>query len=461
MAARVAASAPQTCAMWSLRRRLVTLPAAILLAGLAATVAVYFYRSQVRVLTEMDSGMRLARVLVAGALGDAAGAPDPAAAIERLRRELPTIRHVDFVVLGRPSLAGLGGLAIIREEPRSVPLWFSHLFSVPIHAKVFPVAANGRSAGQIVVVPDPLSEIGEIWDELTFLATLVCVLAAVMVALLVWSVNRGLRPIDDLAEAFDALEHGRFQTLRRPVRVVELHRLGEQFDRLVRSLARVTADNHRLVDRLISLQEAERKEIARELHDEFGPSLFGIRADVSCIVRWSHAHEPRFADIEERARSIAALTDGIQRINARMLDRLRPLVLDQLGLAEALRQLIADWRERCPTVAWSLDMPPELEAPDEETSLTLFRVVQESLTNVARHADAATACVRVRQQAERSGIAVRVTDDGRGFGDEPRFGFGLLGIAERIRACGGRLHVGNGAEAGALLEVFVPFKAAA
>ncbi len=446
--------------MWSLRSRLVTVPSAILLAGLAATIAFDIYRAQLRVQAEMDSGMRLARVLVSGALARAEAESDPAATLDQIQLALPTIRHVDFVVLAAPLLGRFAGEPVVKEERRAAPFWFTRLLHVPLRAEAFPITLNGRAAGQVVVVPNPLNEIAEIWDELTFLAGLLLVLAVVIVTLLIWSVHRGLRPIRDLAEAFDRLEHGRFETLQRPTRVTELHRIGEQFDSLVRSLARVTADNHRLIDRLISVQEAERKEIARELHDEFGPSLFGIRADVSCIVRRARNREPRFEEIEERARSIAELADGIQRINARMLERLRPLVLDQLGLAEALRQLVAEWRERCPGVAWSLEMPPAIVLPDEQASLTLFRTVQEALTNAVRHAKASQVWVSVAAASGENGVAVSVRDDGRGFPPDLRFGFGLLGIAERIHARHGRLRVGNAPTSGALIEVFLPLQPA-
>ena len=446
--------------MPSLRSRLLVVPSAILLAGLAATIAFDFFRAQMRVQAETGSGLRLARVLVASALAHAETASDPGTALDELQRALPTIRHVDFVILTPLSLDRFAGVPVVKEERRAVPFWFARLFAVKLRAEAYPITLRGHPGGHVVVVPNPLNEIAEIWDELKFLTGLLVVLAVVMVALLVWTVGLGLRPIRALAEAFDRLEHGRFEQLATPIRVAELHRIGAQFNSLVRSLERVTADNHRLIDELISLQETERKEIARELHDEFGPSLFGIRAELSCIGRWARNREPRFDDIAERARSIAELVDGIQRINARLLARLRPLVLDQLGLAEALRQLVVAWQDRYPAIRWSLDLPAAIALPDEEASLALYRLVQESLTNVVRHASATSVQVAVQSvsASERTeGIAVTIHDDGRGFPPDLRFGFGLLGIAERIRARNGRLHVGNDPAGGALIQAFLPF----
>lgn len=446
--------------MSSLRGRLLIVPSAILLAGLAATVAFDLLRAQMRVQAETASGLRLARVLVASALARAEAAAEPGSALAELARALPTIRHVDFAITRPPSWQRFDRVPLVRKQRRTVPLWFSRLFTVPLRAEAYPVTVAGRAEGEIVVIPNPLNEIAEIWDELKFLTGLLVVLAVVTMALLVWTVGLGLRPIRHLAVAFDRLEHGSFEQLPAPIRVAELRRVGEQFNKLVRSLERVTADNHRLIDKLISVQEAERKEIARELHDEFGPALFGIRADASCIRRWTHEREPRLEEIAERARSISELVDGIQRSNSRMLARLRPLVLDRLGLVEAVRQLVLAWQDRCPAIAWSLDLPAAITLPDEETSLALYRVVQESLTNVVRHAGATAVRVAVQPLSETEancGIAVTVHDDGRGFPPDLRFGFGLLGIAERIRARHGRLQVGNGPRGGALVQAFLPF----
>ena len=442
----------------SLRSRLILVPSAILLVGLVAIIAFNFHRAQIRVRTETSSGMRLARILVNAGLLNLRTTPEPAIAWAEFERGLPTIRHVEFVVLPPASLLPFGGLPIMKEDRRAVPLWFTRIFDVPAQAESFPVTVNGRPEGRIVIVSNLLDEVAEIWDELKFLAALLFVLAAVIVALLVWSANLALRPIRDLTAAFDRLEHGRFDQLTSPIRLAELRRIGEQFDSLARSLQRVTADNHRLIDKLISVQEAERKEVARELHDEFGPSLFGIRADISCILRWSKTGDPRFGEIEERARSIGELVDGIQRINYRMLDRLRPLVLDQMGLVPALQQLVMACQDRYPDIVWSLDLPAEIALPDEAASLTLYRVVQECLTNVVRHAGARSVEVTVQDEPGRigSGITVSVRDDGRGFPPDLRFGFGLLGIAERIRARHGRLRVSSGPAGGALVEAFLP-----
>jgi two-component system sensor histidine kinase UhpB len=248
---------------------------------------------------------------------------------------------------------------------------------------------------------------------------------------------------------------------------VELHRIGQQFNRLAESLDRVTADNHCLIDRLLSVQEQERKQLAAELHDEFGPALFGIRAEAACILRDLSGDEHPNTQIRTHVRTITDLTDGIQKLNYRMLDRLRPLVLEQMGLSEALRQLVGLWQTRYPHMTWSLTMPQGFDEPAEAVSLTLYRIVQEAMTNVVRHAQALAIeiCLEWRM-GEGSGhlqsptetpcIFLSVGDNGKGLPNDFRYGFGLLGMIERVRQLGGTLKIMNASPSGVIVQAQIP-----
>jgi two-component system sensor histidine kinase UhpB len=147
-----------------------------------------------------------------------------------------------------------------------------------------------------------------------------------------------------------------------------------------------------------------------------------------------------------------------------MLDRLRPLVLEQMGLCQAIRQLVASWQDRYPNIAWLLMIEADFTEPDEATSLTLYRVAQECATNVIRHADASEVTIRLRRTAEkrkadantRSPVLLSVQDNGKGLVRNVQYGFGLLGMAERVRQVNGLLRVGNGHPNGVVIEVVIP-----
>lgn len=436
----------------SLRLRLIILPILVLVVGLGVLALTELGAARERIQVETQAGMQVGRSLIADVLDRRRGLP-PESAMAGLREDLPDIRHVKFAVgpLGQP-----------RPEPtargRDVPGWFVTLVAPKQVVERFRVAARGnQSVGEIVMIPNPSDEVREIWDDWRDLVAVLLVLTAVTAVVMALVVGSGLRPLQLLADGLDRLGEGDLNVSLAPVEDVELRRVGQRFNRLVLSLNRATEDNRLLISRLMSLQEAERKEIAQELHDEFGPALFGIRAELGSIAKLAKADPPRTAEIELRVREIGGLVEQIQRINSGMLERLRPLVLDEMGLAAALNRLIDGWAARYPDIRWRRRIARTVEVP-EPIALALYRAVQECLTNVVRHAGAST--VEVSLLRTRDQISVSVRDDGKGISDDARFGFGLLGMAERARALGGRLNVTAARGGGALIEVIHPLEAA-
>ncbi len=431
----------------SLRVRLILIPTAILLAGLVATIVLIVAGARGRVQAEVQSGMRLGEQLLLDALHDVRQSPDIDIAYKALIADLPRVRHVTFAFSD-----------VSERKPHG--LLARALAPTPV-AQTFPVTIDGRLLGTIIMRSNPYDEIDEILGELVTLAVLLVTIWAATIVLIGVAVSRGLRPLRQLAAAFDHLERGEAVSVPS-IETAELRRVGAQFNSLSRALAEATADNRHLIERLMSAQEAERRELARELHDEIGPLLFGMRADAACILRWSAEGKP--AGIPARARSLAMHADGLQRINSRMLARMRPMVLDEMGLAEALRALVASWRARLPEVVWTLDMPDSPPEPDPGLALTVFRVVQEALTNSARHAEARRVLVAL---ATGSGaLHLQVRDDGRGLpeGTVPgaaRRGYGLLGMTERVRQAGGTFSARRAPEGGTLVEARLPLEEAA
>jgi two-component system, NarL family, sensor histidine kinase UhpB len=437
----------------SLKLRLVLIPSVILALGLAATIGYELSWAPERVRAEVTSGMRLGRLLVTAALANARTAGNADAALTRLHAELPKVRHVVFRIATDPEQVAASELPELDAAHSPVPLWFARIFDLTPKIALFPVLVGGREVARVEMLSNPLDEIAEIWEELVWLCGLLVVSSAAIVALTLWTVHRALRPVRALQYSFDRLERGDYDVRLAPVPIAELARIGEHFNSLARSLGQVTEDNHRLIDALIGLQEAERKEIAHELHDEFGPVLFGIRAEAASILGSCRRSDAPLARIAERATAIARLVDSIQRANARILARLRPLALDQLGLAEALRELVAGWQEHCPDIAFSV-RAEEVAVGDEASGLALYRVVQECLTNAVRHAGArrVEVCLERIAGAKRA-VRVLVRDDGRGLPAGLRFGLGLLGMSERVRALNGRLSIANRSAGGTEIAV--------
>ncbi|HVS78539.1 MAG TPA: ATP-binding protein [Steroidobacteraceae bacterium] len=205
-------------------------------------------------------------------------------------------------------------------------------------------------------------------------------------------------------------------------------------------LAAALADNRRLAQQYVELQEAERKTLARELHDELGQYLNVIKLDA---VGMRDDHAASTAATRQRASTIVENCNHIHGALATLIRELRPTGLDELGLAAALEHCVETWRARLPGVSLQLSVTGDFTELPESITVTLYRLVQEALTNVAKHAAASLVSVRLLRAesgADQDAIDVTVVDNGVGAAPHlPTRGLGLIGMRERVMALQGKL----------------------
>jgi two-component system sensor histidine kinase UhpB len=222
-------------------------------------------------------------------------------------------------------------------------------------------------------------------------------------------------------------------------------------------LAETLLENRRLSLSHVRMQEDERKQLARELHDELGQHLNAIKIDAVAIRDWSKG---RMQDVHGAACAIMDVTDHVQGIIRDMLRRLRPVGLDELGLSAALEHLLQNWRARNVLTRAELTVDTDIDALPEQENITLYRIVQESLNNVARHAQAAN--VKIRFDRAAGGIVLAISDDGAGAKDwNAATGLGLVGMRERVEALGGTLAITSNAGQGFEITATIPAARAA
>jgi PAS domain S-box-containing protein len=209
----------------------------------------------------------------------------------------------------------------------------------------------------------------------------------------------------------------------------------------------------RLAARLQAVREEERTTIAREIHDELGQALTGIKIDLAWIVERFPSNWKR---VRERGKSMFSLVDSAINTVRDLSARLRPAVLDDLGLAAAVEWQAYDVANRT-----GLDLvvttPSEDVELDREQATALFRILQEALTNVVRHAEATKVAVELRRAG--NGVVLEVTDDGRGIAEdvaELSGSLGLLGMQERAVVLGGDVRVQRIPEGGTKMTATVP-----
>jgi signal transduction histidine kinase len=215
-----------------------------------------------------------------------------------------------------------------------------------------------------------------------------------------------------------------------------------------------------LNQRVARAEEQERTRIARELHDEFGQALTGMKFDLAWLMKQVSGATalPAACTILDKLRSLTALTDTTIQAVRRIATSLRPSLIDDLGLASALEWQGQDFKGRT-GIRCEVSVTPEahqvLLPADRATDL--FRVAQELLTNVARHAHAQTVCVRL--SVEGDGLRLEVHDDGRGITEQERAGagtFGLLGIRERVSRLGGEFVIDGTPGGGTTARARIP-----
>jgi len=336
----------------------------------------------------------------------------------------------------------------------SAPSWFANVVGA-LGREVAPirrtVSVQGEAVGTLVVKPDPSFEVDEVWTHAIGLMQLALAIFVVTNVLVYWLVGRALAPVTKILRALNELERGNLATRMPPLKLPELARIASAFNRMMDTLQASVTQNRQLAQQLIRVQEEERRSLARELHDELGQCLTAILADGAAILNAARAGKPA---PRASAEALVEVTRHIMDLVRGMLQRLHAETLDRLGLEEALQELVASWRQRNPSISCELHIAGSLEQVGEALSITVYRVVQEALTNVARHARARQVEIRVHRGAA---LTVEVQDDGLGMEpDALTRGLGLPGMRERVESLGGVMQVASRRGRGVTLTVELP-----
>ena len=437
----------------SLRFRLISLACGVLVVSLAVGGVVAYSNARRSVRSEMHAAFLVGRQTIDGALQRLRGSDDPARDLDALVASFDGNRHLRVQLSGRKQVL----VAPPIEQPAFglMPRWFVRVVGVEPQIERLPVAIGARDYGTIVIATDPYNETLEVWNEFTDGLLVPAALYALLIPLIYVFVGRILQPIDRLTGALEEVGEGRFRTRFSGRLPPELARLRDAFNRMAARLAAFDADNRRLNEQLLSLQEQERSDLARDLHDEVGPFLFAIGADAAAASRL--LAERRAGEADDRIRAIAEAVRHTQRQVRRMLGRLRPIGLAELGLPEAIENIVGFWRRRHPQIDFHVFIAASCANAPEFLGPTICRIVQEALSNAVRHAEPRLITVSIdREPAAAGDIRVEIADDGQGMTQATPMGYGLIGIGERVRASGGRLSVVNRPGAGLTVRATLP-----
>ena len=363
--------------------------------------------------------------------------------LERLVRSFDDNRHV------RVALVEAGGeiTASHLAAPEPVPGWYRRLLEIPVQERIDTAA---RLKGRILrVATDAHNEIAEAWTQFRDGAAILGFFSLLVLGLLHLAMARIATPLKKLSTGFEAVGTGNYAARVSATGPQEIAGLAGAFNRMTARLELLEETNRRLTAQMLAIQEEERADLARDLHDEMGPFLFAMRLDAEAIQ--AEARKSGHAAIAERAQALGESVSHIQSHVRDILKQLRPDGLSETGLAVAIGNLATFW-QRHGGVAVHLDLAAE--GFGVETDGVIYRLVQEGLTNAARHGAAKHAWITITSDGGE--IRVIVEDDGVGFAAIDGGGLGLKGMRERLASLSGSLMLSTRPGGGTRLAAAMP-----
>jgi two-component system sensor histidine kinase UhpB len=316
------------------------------------------------------------------------------------------------------------------------PEWFTAHLAIPDLVATYPIKIGSALAGNIVFTPDLSADVFEKW--IGFVAIVSSGSALLLLAAISAYLTSGtaLRPLAQLGAGLTRMRNGNYATAIPVVGPPEIRKSCEEANQLAKTLASLNRDNRELLRRIVRMQDDERRELARELHDEMGPLLFAVRANAIAL---SESEADGTPEPGSAAHGILEAAEALQRANRQILERLSPLYVAELGLHESIQALLRNTQSQARRIRLSSAIDLKLDYLDGLLSQTCYRVIQEGVTNVLRHAHATR--MDVTAAVNEGQIAIAISDDGIGLPDSWSFGRGLTGMHERVRALDGRLEV--------------------
>jgi two-component system sensor histidine kinase UhpB len=376
---------------------------------------------------ENAQGSRSARA-VADALNAAlAASADPQATLDAFGAGLGSSDAINYRRAGPAQAA-----PHVLVSSSTAPQWFIALLDIPDIGAVYPIGIGPDHVGDIFFEPDLSADVFEKW--VGFLAIVLTGLTLVLLAALsaYFITGSAIRPLEQLAQGLTRLDQGDYDARIPLAGPAEIRRSCEEANQLARTLKGLSQHNRELLRKLVSVQDDERRELARELHDELGPLLFAIRANATALSESAPGDD---IDRGQSAEHILQAAEALQQANRRILEGLSSLHIRELGLVQSIQTLLRNARLQAPAVRLAANIDYGLNDIDGVLSQTTYRVVQESLTNALRHAQATQIEIGARITGEE--IEIEISDDGIGLATEPVFGRGLTGMRERVRALDG------------------------
>jgi two-component system, NarL family, sensor histidine kinase UhpB len=365
---------------------------------------------------------------------------------------LKETRHLT-IDLVKPSgeLLGQGATNKSDNQENLPPHWFINLIGGQHAETERQITTSYGEQYSLKILANPLDEIREAWSEsLAFFSVIVVLTQLIFLSVYV-ALRNTFSSIRTIVAALKQVETGDYRQCLPEFGTTEINSIAGAINHMVGELREAQQDNRTLVQHSLAIQENERKQLAQELHDELGQSLTAIKMMAASANR-------KGDNVTEITGSIATICDDLVNVVRSIMKQLHPLMLTELGLKAAVEDLLSHWTAKNPELKFHFHCPVEVNEIDQIITIQIFRVIQECLTNVIRHAKATKCVINLNiNRGQGKQISLSVKDNGKGcLVSQLKNGFGVLGMKERIHSLGGDFSIQGNLNQGVEVNVLIP-----
>ncbi|WKJ91585.1 sensor histidine kinase [Methylomonas montana] len=340
-----------------------------------------------------------------------------------------------------------------HQWPRAFEMLYRQLFK-PDFSKERQVVYNHQVYGVLTVSVSTEMAMARAWENVRHLFGLSLITVTSVCLLVYLTVSRSLRPAQAIVAGLKRLSLGELSYRLPDFELIEWRQTAEAINRLANNQQQLLDERQKLAVMLMNLQEEERRHLARELHDELGQCLTAIRAVAASVTQTAERQCPQLIP---EAEQIGRFTQVMQNSVRDLLTQLRPAELDELGLEASLRSLVARWNQLDHGITrYSLKIAGDSMPLPEATAISLFRIAQEAISNIAKHASANRADLSLTIDTDN--ILMTIEDDGvaNSLNFANRSGIGLLGMRERVLALNGQFSLQIAEPHGLIIQIRLP-----
>lgn len=335
----------------------------------------------------------------------------------------------------------------LNDEKKSTPRWFIKSVMVDFFIHNYDIKIADGSIKAIVITANPMDEINEAWEETKSFFWSIVLMLFIMFLTVNLVFNAMLDSVKAILSGLRQVEKGHFDHVLPQFKISEFDAIALEINGMSLALKAAQEKNQALARHTMQIQETERQNMSRELHDEMGQSLTAIKAmAITC-------QQPN-TDVKAVTSSIVDICNHLSVVVRSMMRTLHPLSLSELGLGATLSELVREWQRRSGEIQFDLDYDQALDNLSHDITIHVYRIVQECLTNVVRHANATKVVILVVKRGDK--VMIIVSDNGQGKQlNSP--GFGLLGMRERAENLGGKFTFESVLNTGVNVVVELPY----